>query len=208
MHDPSNVTSAFAGAVIAQWAFLLILAVGGMILRVLGCPREGSAAAWLGLVSGVTGLGLLAFSSGVTDAWALLLGNLSVHGGSLTGAVGASLSVDLITACILVALSGGTKVSPFKETYFFLPVLAIFLHQPLRFVIGYSIAAAACFILTLFVATQDHGEAFRRGLQLGDSSHERSHTIAQAYKISYAIISLGCFGVTSFIGIALEYAQK
>lgn len=134
--------SIFAAAVIAQCVFLVIIAAGGLILRHFGCVREGTAAAWLGLVSGSLGLGVLAFSSCVTDLWARLLGKLAVPSLSIVTSVGCALVINIVIATMLIRLSGGTKVSPFKELYFFLPVLSIFLRQPLTFVVGYTIGAA------------------------------------------------------------------
>jgi hypothetical protein len=185
-----ELNSIFAGAVIAQWAFLIILAIGGLILRVAR-QQEGTYAAWIGLLAGVTGLGLLAFSSGVTDAWSALLGKVFIPGAELRTAISVTLAIDLGAAALLIYLTGGTKVSPFKELYFFLPILAIFLHQPLAFVISYSAAVVVLFLATLLFRSFDDIDDYAE----------------TSYKLAYAVVTLSCFAITSFVGIALEYAH-
>ena len=91
--------------------------------------------------------------------------------------------LDVIGAAFLIALTGGSQLSPFSALLFSLPALAIFLREsPMRFFIYTVMAAIAFYILC--------GDQFYR------ECVEMNRKKTQAFKA----VSLGCLALSTLIG--------
>ena len=192
--DPEAI---FAGAVIAQVAFLAILGLGGVLIhqasRVLyRRDYDYARVGWLALFAGITGLVALVFSDKPSGLWGSLLGRDPLAGWSVTTGVSWAIGIDLACVAYIVWFTGGAKHSPFKELYFFLPMIAIFLRQPLGFVVGFSLSVAASFLVTLIVHVEPPAIPFFQG----------------RLSLIYGLVTMLSFSVMSIIGIALEYGRQ
>lgn len=197
MHiSDSNPEAIFAGAVIAQVAFLAILGLGGVLIHQAGrvlyrTDFDYARVGWLALFAGITGLVALVLADKPSGQWGSLLGSDPLAGWSVTTGVSWAIGIDLACVAYIVWFTGGAKHSPFKELYFFLPVIAIFLRQPLGFVVGLSFSVAASFLVTLvFHADTPTIPFFQSRLIL-----------------VYGLVTMLSFAVMSIIGIALEYGH-
>src|SRR5262245_49184663 len=195
INDP-NPEVIFAGAVVAQVAFLAILGLGGVLIhqasRILyRTDYDYARVGWLALFAGITGLLALVFADKPSGLWGSLLGSAPLAGWSVTTGVSWAIGIDLACVAYIIWFTGGAKHSPFKELYFFLPVIAIFLRQPLRFVVGLSLSVAASFVVTLILHAEPPAIPYFQG----------------RLSLVYGLVTMLSFMVMSIIGIALEYGR-
>jgi hypothetical protein len=92
--------------------------------------------------------------------------------------------IDILCVAYLVKLSGGSLSSPFCSVLFLLPGLALFLREPPRFLLIYTILVLLVFTLNMFPAKY----------------YPEGYVNNAAMKIAYWLIAVLCMLLTTYIG--------
>jgi hypothetical protein len=169
MMQPSTI---IAGALLFQVLMVFILFVGAQILR----GASSKTAWWKGervygnlwwelLVLVLVTIGALIFTSTMSNVWGGLFRSTSFSGLSNSTALVTVFAVDIIVAARIVFLTGGSVGSPFQPMFFFIPTVALLLHEPAWRVLGYSAALSAVFVALLGYSVPPPSERPRRTKQ-------------------------------------------
>jgi hypothetical protein len=186
--EPINIAAA---GLIAQFFLLTMIFAVSLVLR-SGEPQRAiweadrpTANPFLGYVAASTlfTIGCLGFTKPLISLWRPLLG-ISLASVDSSTAMMVTFVGDIILVAKLVSATGGSWVSPFNPMYFVVPVLAIFLREPLPHVLGYSFLVFALFSWT-FSREDDPTR------MVGGSKRS----------LAYWLVSSSCFALSTFIGI-------
>ena len=181
-----SATTITGAALIAQFLICAIIAVGMVIIQI----TEGDvywrqalnySHMFLSIIffSFLT-LGLLLFSDAFATLWKPLIGNGNLYFLSWSIALFFVFIIDILWVCIMVSQTGGGKDSAFNPIFFLLPVLAIFLRQPIGRIFFYLFLIVVTFSFVVF---------------------KKFYFKEQKSNLSYRFVSLACFAVAAYIGI-------
>jgi len=189
--SPRTLTTAF---LFTQFVLLVIVYIGIIALRTgekkYSLFSDNPRLATRNLPSLVLGFGLvtlacLAFSQGFFLLSKPILSWLEISALSRADAFLGVFILDIIGAGLLVAVTGGSKESPFAAVLFTLPALSIFLREsPTRFFIYTGLAVV---LLLLFQRPRGSGRA-----TVENPKH----------MLSFQLVTLGCLALISIIGYA------
>jgi len=151
---PVNITSA---AMIMQFSMVTMMFIAALIIR----RGEVKVAFWKDRVDMSVHLGViiafclltvicLVFSDEYSATWHPLFGNFPIKGLSWANALFFTFIADIIWVTVLVAMSGGSAVSPFAPLYFLIPPVAIFLREPPQHLFLYVGVVCVLFTVTFF----------------------------------------------------------
>jgi hypothetical protein len=167
--QPSTIVT---GALLFQLLMVVILFVGAQILR----GASSKTAWWKGervygnlwwelLVLVLITIGALVFTSTMSNLWGGLFHGTTFAGLSNGTALLIVFAVDIIVAARIVYLTGGSVGSPFQPLFFFIPTVALLLHESAWRVLGYSAVLSIVFITLLGGAIPPPSERPRRTKQ-------------------------------------------
>jgi hypothetical protein len=167
--QPSTV---IAGALLFQVLMVCILFVGAQILR----GASSKTAWWKGervygnlwwelLVLVLITIGALVFTTTMSAFWGGLFHGTHFAGISNGTAMLAVFAVDIIVAARIVFLTGGSVGSPFQPLFFFIPTVALLLHESAWRVLAYSAVLSIVFVLLLGYSVPPPSEHPRRTKQ-------------------------------------------
>ena|SRR2546425_8614806 len=135
------------------------------------------------LTASLSVAGFLIFSKGFS-AWFKPYANITLPG--LNN--GVSLTIMFIVFALLVtyivALTGGSMVSPFTPLFFVLPTLTIFLKVGAPWITSYVITVALLFLVMILVSPPLDAREHKRPIRL-----------------AYAVVTVACLALTTFIGL-------
>ena len=181
-----NITSA---ALITQFFLAIIAFIAIFILR-SGEPngsafRDEPDSSFLYFVTlgfALASIGCLIFSDEYAITWRPLFQDVPFRGIGWTLALKLVFILDIVWVTIVVAGTGGSSNSPFAPIYFMIPVFAIFLREPIRWLVIYLILITLTFSLNL--------ASIPRGLDRG--GNRRPH--------AYWFVSIASLVLATFIG--------
>jgi len=193
---PRTLTTAF---LFTQFILLMIVYVGILALRTgeksYSMFSDNPRLATRNLPPLVLGFGLvtlacLAFSQGFFLLSKPILSGLELPALGRTDAFLAVFVLDIAGAGLLMAITGGSKESPFAAVLFTLPALSIFLREsPTRFFIYTGLAVV---LLLLFQRPRESGRA---------TVENPKHMLA------FQLVTLGCLTLIAVIGYATRAAS-
>lgn len=176
--EPLNITSA---ALAAQFVILVMLGIAAAIVR-SGEPRDSDSDhfPWSILAVALITIGALMFTDPQSKLWKPLFSPANFEGIQWSTGLMIAFTFDLVLIALLVTSTYGSYASPFSPAYFLIPVLAIFLREPVGRVIFYSALVAVLF--TIGIGRGLYGER-------------------QGYRLAYWFVSVGSFTLATVIGL-------
>ena len=184
---PTNITAA---AAVMQFSIVAIVVGGTFVLKKgeIELPfyerTESSTITflWLIIAFALLTLGLLFFSDEFSSIWRPLFRRSEFVGISWSLALLWIFLLDIAWVGGMVLLTGGSYRSPFTPLYFMLPPLAIFLRESAGRIFIYTAVASVLFLMLLAV--------------------DRNGQPGERYKPAYAFVSLACFILATYVGVA------
>lgn len=189
MPEPVTPVNISAAALIAQFCILIIMSVSAAIARISDEINWNDASeisavfAWIILFFALVTMGCLVFSDEFAVIWKPLFGTLEFPAIPWSTALLIVFTLDIICVTILVAMTGGSRLSAFSPIFFILPSLAIFLRESLGRILFYLVLVAVSFSVT--------------GLR---GSTWVTHEESRQRWLSYWFVSIACLGLATFIG--------
>lgn len=185
-----NITAA---AVLAQFLILTIMVITSAImgrLMELWVPfyrrnRQTGSYSLVLLVLTVITLGAFFFSDVFVSLWSPLFGNYRIPYISWSSAITVFFLMNIGCITLLVVTSGGARLSPFTPLYGVMPVLAIFLREPVAWIIGYVAFCMATFTFALVVG----------------SHSERAEDGVRRHPFAFWFVTVATVGLATVIGI-------
>ncbi len=164
---PVNITAA---VFIIQISFAFIAATGAFLTRGLQLTpfyREGRRRVpyllVIILLNALITIGCLILSDEFAPLWHPTLGPYLPYGGvQWPYAILIMFILDILLVTFMVARTGGSSASPFCPMYSILPVLAIFLKEPLGHIALYLALVVVLFLMFLRYYTVDQPQTSRR----------------------------------------------
>lgn len=184
---PVNIAAA---ALIAHLCILTVVFVACVLIRwgqdtrtLLDSapPNTGHFFGYIAACALLT-IGCLCFTDQLQPLWKPLFGEADIPSLRWSTAIALTFTADLGLVTLLVIPTGGSAVSPFNPIFFVMPVLAIFLREPLVRVVGYVLLVVALFTITFFRP--------RNGRESSG-----------AVRFAYWFVSTSCFGLATLIGV-------
>jgi len=156
-----------AAALFSQFIFLVILVVTSAIMARLQLPwvpfyrrdpRQSSYTVLLLLLT-LSSFGAFFISDVFVELWQPLFGNADFPQISSSAAISTMLVLNLVSVFILVMNSGGARRSPFSAGIFLVPTLALFLREPVVWIVVYASLSAVCLtVLNRWLAMESYSE--------------------------------------------------
>ena len=187
--EPINLAAA---ALIAHFCLLTMIFVASVVLRsgeqarAIWEPERPTSGPFFGYIAACTlfTVGCLGFTEPLLSLWRPLFGSIPLPSFGWAAAITLTFSADIILVAVLVGATGGSSVSPFNPIYFLVPVLAIFLREPLSHILFYVALVFVCYSASFF---RDEDRTKNVG-----GTHRR---------LAYWIVSSFCFALSTVIGI-------
>lgn len=165
-------STVIAGALLFQLLMGVILFAGVQILR--GSSLRGSS--WRGervygnlwwelLILLLATIGVLVFTSSMSNLWGGLFRGTTFTGLSNSLSLLVVFAVDIMVTTRIVYLTGGSVESPFQPLFFFIPTVALLLHESAWRVLAYSAVLSIAFIVLLNYSAPAASEHPRRTKQ-------------------------------------------
>lgn len=177
-----------AGAAILMQVFLLaIIFLGvGWYKEERHSERSIKAQAFaLGLVLAIFTISILGISEDYYKIWGAMMGDLQLPTIGRSTAMMCVFIFDILTTFILIALTGGTRASPFTAVLFLIPSLAIFLREsPIKF-LSYTVIVGLYYWLTCRASYSD-STRLSYGIDDGVAAHR--------------IVNIGCLILATLTG--------
>lgn len=189
MVKPINITSA---AIITQFSAGAIMFIGALILyggkgfvpSYRDSGPDFSKLAWIIIAFILLTLGCLVFSDEFSKLYQPLFGSASFPLLPWSAALVIVYTLNIFCVAVLVASTGGSRISPFTPLYTIFLTLAIFLREPLERIIFYLILTTILFSMT-----------FKSNLFSSKTFEEPTSS-----KISFWVISIFSLILAAFIG--------
>ena len=173
----------------AQFLIAVVMVVGASIIHIqrqyfTSFSRDPKVHLFTIIVFfAIVSVGVLLLSADLSGVWRPFLPDgMELEGFRSSSAITASFFADVAGITILVAVTGGCKNSPFTPLYFLLPPLAIFLKEPLSWILVYVVVISGAFVVATYRFVSDT-----------DTATDRS-------SVAFITVSILSFGIATLVG--------